>query len=264
MAAKGIDYASKRIIVADLDGTLAPSKAPCDSEMAQLILGILGTREFAVIGGGSYSQFEKQFVGSLQGSPELLKHLYLFPTCASSAYVYQNGKWEKLYSEDLSQDEKKKITAAIKEAMQKFKLAPEKVYGEQIEDRGTQITLSALGQQAPLELKSKWDPDAAKRKEMKAHLDKIIPEFEVRIGGTTSIDVTRKGIDKAYGIRKISERLGYKIPEMLFIGDAIYEGGNDYAVVNAGVEYVPIKGPEDTKRLFSQMLKTKPSANTKT
>ena len=77
----------------------------------------------------------------------------------------------------------------------------EQVWGEVIEDRGSQITFSALGQQAPLEQKDKWDPDFTKRKKIKAILDTLIPEFSVRMGGATSIDITKPGIDKAYGIR---------------------------------------------------------------
>jgi hypothetical protein len=70
-----------------------------------------------------------------------------------------------------------------------------KVWGEPIEDRGSQITFSALGQQAPLEEKKRWDPDFTKRKKIKAVLENLIPEFSVHLGGTTSVDVTKPGID---------------------------------------------------------------------
>ena len=49
----------------------------------------------------------------------------------------------------------------------------------------------------------KWDPDFSKRKKIQAILEKTIPEFSVRLGGSTSVDVTKPGIDKAYGIRKL-------------------------------------------------------------
>jgi len=39
-----------------------------------------------------------------------------------------------------------------------------KICGELIEDRGSQITYSGLGQFAPLAEKVKWDPDFSKRK----------------------------------------------------------------------------------------------------
>jgi phosphomannomutase len=77
------------------------------------------------------------------------------------------------------------------------------------------VTLSALGQQAPLEEKEKWDPDFSNRKRIKAALDTLIPEFSVRIAGASSIDVTKPGIDKVHGIRKLRDILGIAVAEMI-------------------------------------------------
>src|ERR1035441_10285233 len=74
------------------------------------------------------------------------------------------------------------------------------------QDRGSQITFSALGQQAPLEEKKKWDPDFAKRKKIKAILDKLIPEFSVRMGGATSVDITKTGEARSHFRRWVSRR----------------------------------------------------------
>ena len=134
-------------------------------------------------------------------------------------------------------------------------------WGELIEDRGSQITFSALGQQAPLDEKKKWDPDFAKRKQMKAFLDKSIPEFSVRLGGTTSVDVTKQGIDKAYGIRKLRDILGVAISEMIFIGDALFPGGNDYPAKEAGVVSIQVKGPHETKRVIEAIIACLDSAS---
>ena len=130
----------------------------------------------------------------------------------------------------------------------------EKTWGEQIEDRDSQITLSALGQQAPLEEKKAWDPDFAKRKRMKTVLDELIPEFSVRLGGATSVDVTKPGIDKAYGIRKLRDILGIEIEDMLFVGDALFPGGNDYPAKEAGVVCVQVRDPEETKRVIETVV----------
>jgi hypothetical protein len=128
------------------------------------------------------------------------------------------------------------------------------LWGEQIEDRGSQITFSALGQHAPLEEKDKWDPDIGKRKKIKAVLDGLIPEFSVRIGGSTSIDITKPGIDKAYGIRKLRDLLSISLEEMIYIGDALYVGGNDYPAKEVGVDCIPVKDPEDTKRVIQTII----------
>ena len=251
-----IDYRSKRIIIADLDGTIAPSKSQMDGEMAALIAELLDYKAFALISGGKYEQFRKQFIGALNISPGHMERLYLFPTCATTLYRFQDGEWKQIYAEKLDEKEKRKIMDSFESALRSSGFErPERLYGDMLEDRDTQVTFSALGQQAPLELKSVWDPDQAKRKRIKAELDKLIPEFEVRIGGATSIDVTRKGIDKAYGIRKIESYLHYGLSEMLFIGDAIFEGGNDYPAKEAGVECIQVEGPEETKAVIREIIK---------
>ncbi len=249
------DIKNKKLVVFDLDGTLTPSKQPMDSEMSNILVELLRKKSVAVIGGGSYKQFQNQFLPSLNCPKELLQKLFMFPTCSTSFYRYMSGGWRNVYTENLKTEDKKKILDAFKKALDQYGYKPEKLYGEMIEDRVTQITFSALGQEAPLELKEKWDPDCKKRIEIKAKLDKLIPEFEVRMGGTTSIDVTRKSINKAYGIKKIQEILGFSISEMLFIGDALYEGGNDYPVKETGVETVQVSGPGDCKKLIKDIIR---------
>lgn len=196
----------KRLIVFDLDGTLAESKSSLDAEMAGLLHDLLGIVKVAVISGGDWPQFEKQLLAGLPHD-ERLTNLSILPTSGTKFYQY-NGSWQKPYSEDFTAEEKEKIVGSFKRALGAAGFKVEKVWGEVIEDRGSQITFSALGQQAPLEEKKKWDPDFAKRKKIKELLDKLIPEFSVRLGGMTSVDVTKLGIDKGYGIRKLRDTLG--------------------------------------------------------
>jgi hypothetical protein len=72
--------------------------------------------------------------------------------------------------------------------------------------------------------------------------------------GATSIDVTKPGIDKAYGVRKLRDILGISLKEMIFIGDALFPGGNDYPAEEAGVVAIPVRGPEDTKRVIEAII----------
>jgi phosphomannomutase len=127
-------------------------------------------------------------------------------------------------------------------------------WGEPIEDRGSQITFSALGQEAPLDAKKAWDPDFKKRQKIKTILDPLIPEFSVELGGATSIDVTKHGIDKAYGIGKLRDTLGIAIAEMIFVGDAIFPGGNDYPAKQAGVVSIEVRDPDETKRVIEAII----------
>jgi len=242
----------KKLIVFDLDGTLAESKSSIDAEMAKLLDALLNIVKVSVISGGAWSQFEKQVLAHLSHDTRL-RNLSLLPTCGTKFYRYESC-WERLYSEDFTDAEKKKIIGSLKKAMESSGCKIEKVWGEVIEDRGSQITFSGLGQQAPLEEKTKWDPDFAKRKKIKALLDKLIPEFSVRLGGATSIDVTKHGIDKAYGIRKLRDVLGIPISEMIFVGDALFPGGNDYPAKEAGALSIEVKDPHETKRVIEAII----------
>lgn len=242
----------KKLFVFDLDGTLAESKASLDAEMAALLSTLLVIVKAAVISGGNWPQLEKQVLSNLPHD-ERLKNLSLLPACGTKFYKYASG-WKQLYSEDFTDKEKEKIVHELKQVIGFTGYKAEETWGEVIEDRGSQITFSALGQQAPIEAKKKWDPDFTKRKKMKTVLDHLIPEFSVRLGGTTSIDVTKPGIDKGYGIRKLRDTLGIAIDEMIFIGDALFPGGNDYPAKVAGALSIQVRDVEETKRVIETIL----------
>lgn len=242
----------KQLIVFDLDGTLAESKSSVDPEMVTILNSLLRVAKVAIISGGDWPQFEKQIL-SKEFAPEGLGNLSLLPTCGTKFYAFKS-EWLPIYSEDLSATEKKNIISSLRIASELLGLVPAKTWGEIIEDRGSQITYSALGQDAPLEQKKAWDPDFSKRKKMQAILSKSLPDFSVRLGGTTSIDVTRIGIDKAYGVAKLTEILGIGKDEMIFIGDAIFPGGNDYPVKEAGVDSIEVRDSTESKRVIEAII----------
>jgi phosphomannomutase len=242
----------KALVVFDLDGTLAASKSPIDAEMANLLNSLVGIVKVAVISGGAWRQFEQQLLSHLSHG-EVLKNLSLLPTSGTKFYQYESG-WNPLYSEDFTANEKSKIFQALKQATTLSQRKVHKVWGDVIDDRGSQITFSALGQHAPLEQKTKWDPTFSKRKKIKALLDTLIPEFSVRLGGATSIDVTRHGIDKAYGIGKLRDVLHIPIDQMIFIGDAVFPGGNDYPAKEVGTLTIAVKDPHETKRVIEAII----------
>lgn len=242
----------KRLIIFDLDGTLAESKQPLDQTMGEWLDKLLGVCRVAVISGGAWPQFETQLLGNLPGG-DLLGRLSLLPT-SGTRFLSYDGKWTQRYAEDFTPAEKAKIIAALDEVFEHSGYAPPRHWGDIIEDRGSQITLSALGQQAPLDAKKGWDPDFAKRKAMQAKLAPLLPEFSIGMGGATSLDVTRPGVDKAYGIAKLSEVLGIPIADMLFVGDALFEGGNDYPARRSGVDCIQVAGPSETLKVIETVI----------
>jgi phosphomannomutase len=242
----------KRLAIFDLDGTLAESKGPLDKSVGEGLSKLLDLCHVAVISGGAWPQFEKQLLAHLPAG-ESLKRLSLLPTSGTRFLTY-DGTWRQLYAEDFTPEQKAKIIKALGDVFQASGFAPPRHWGETIEDRGSQITLSALGQEAPLEQKKTWDPDFTKRRQIKAKLELLLPEFSIGMGGASSIDVTRPGVDKAYGIGKLQAVLGIDIPEMLYVGDALFEGGNDYPARRTGVTCIQVAGPSETSKVIETIL----------
>ncbi len=242
----------KKLIIFDLDGTLAKSKSPIDQEMAELLKSLLDVAQVSIISGGDWPQFQKQVLDHLPKN-SLFQKLSILPTCGTKFYQYKDD-WKELYEEKFTVEEKKQILESLNEAIKNSKLEIKKTWGEQIEDRGSQITFSALGQEAPLAEKKGWDDDFAKRKKIVEPLKKSLKDFSIGMGGTTSIDITKPGIDKAYGINKLKEILNIEIPEMLFVGDALFEGGNDYPARSTGAKCIQVRDPEETKRIIETVI----------
>jgi len=247
---------TKKLLAFDLDGTLAESKRDLDEEMATLICKLLGKVSVVVIGGGNYLQFKKQFLSYLKCPKDKLKNLFILPTSGGRMYIHTKGRWSLLYENTFTIKEKNKILNAFERAFQDMRyIRPSKTYGKVIEDRESQFTFSALGQKAPLAEKEEWNQKQDIRPKLKKALKKYLPEFEVRLGGLTSIDVTKKGIDKAYGIRQVKKRLSIPIKEMAYVGDALYKGGNDFAVVKTGIDTVQIANVKETKYLIRKICR---------
>jgi HAD superfamily hydrolase (TIGR01484 family) len=256
-------FKDKDLIVFDLDGTLTETKSNLAPDMASALRGLLQAKRVAVIGGGTYKQFRKQFVSELHCPASLLANLFLFPVTATVFYRYRGG-WKKIYARTLSAGQKQKIRRAIKEVFAEIHyVPPRKIYGKTLEDRGSQMSYSFLGQDVVAELgpkgvrmKEEW---TKKNKPLKLKIARMLrdrlPNLEPGAAGFTTIDITRKGIDKAYGVGQIEKYLRIPIRRMLFVGDALYPGGNDAAAKRTGVQCVAVRGPKDTKRIIKEILK---------
>lgn len=248
-----------KALLFDLDNTLAPSKQPISPDMSVMLYRLLSYVPVVIISGASLKQLMTQVVDYLPGPLSLngaIMNLYLFPENGAVLYTRRMGEWKAEYEEKLTDEEKKKILDALHQLFQKFGItgAPKKEYGDIVEDRGSQITFSALGQQAPLNVKSGWDPDQAKRKAMVAFIRPMLDEFEINIGGTSSIDITRKGFNKEYAIKRFVEFTKIEPKDILFFGDAIYPGGNDEIVAKSGVPSHKVSNPQETLAILGGIL----------
>lgn len=253
----------KKILAFDLDGTLAPSKSTLPDAMARVLVSLLDYFEICVISGAKYELIVRQVLNNLPASKQQLAKLHLMPTSGTRYYTYNLKKddWDLRYADDFTLEDKKQIIKALVEGLKESGYKAAKTYGETIEDRESQITLSILGQDIVdhlgdkgVEIKEAWDPDGSKKMQIRDIVAAKIPDFEVRAAGATSIDITKPGIDKAYGMHKLIEYTGLSKEDILFFGDKIVEGGNDYPVKAMGIDSLQVNSPEDTVRTLQGIL----------
>lgn len=239
----------KKVVAFDLDDTLAVSKSALSDRMAELLGQLLERFEVCVISGGKFEQFKKQLIDRLDVGPLVLRKLHIMPTCGTRYYRYDEVEddWTLQYAEDLSDAQKQEIIGVLKEEAAKIDLKNSKTWGPLIEDRQSQISYSILGQQAPPEKKYAWAEKYGDiKKQFHARVAERLPDLEVRLGGSTTIDITRLGIDKAYGIHKLIGILELGKEDVLFFGDKLQEGGNDYPVKAMGIDCIEVSCWEDT------------------
>ena len=246
----------KKLLAFDLDDTLAVSKSPISDRMAEILGQLLEEFDVCVISGARFEQFETQIIGQADFSPMQLRRLHLMPTCGTRYYRFNEAHktWELQYSEDLKADEKTRIIAALESGAKELGYWEENPTGDIIEDRESQITFSALGQKANPADKYAWDTDGVKKATLRDHVAKVLPDFEVRAGGTTSIDITKPGIDKAYGMQKLIDMLDIARDDILYFGDSLKEGGNDYPVKAMGIDSLEVSEWEDTAARLETIL----------
>lgn len=243
-----------KLISFDMDWTLAPSKWQMDSEMVELFKKLLSKYKVWIISWWDYKQFQKQVIPFLGEDEKILSNLYICPTCSTKMFLYKSWVWEKQYSLDFSNEEREKIIKTLNRAIDELNLKPSQTWWELVEDRWTQITYSALWQQAPLEAKEIWDPDFEVRKKIREYIKDDLSEFNILIGWATSIDVTRAWVDKAYWVKKLSEVAWVSLDEIIFVWDALFPGWNDFPPLEIWVTSKRVFNVEDTKKYIRMLI----------
>ncbi|MES2315528.1 MAG: HAD-IIB family hydrolase [Patescibacteria group bacterium] len=247
---------NKKVISFDLDGTLAVSKSPITPEMGELVKQLIKKIIVVVTSGGSLKQFQTQFLPPFLNDNSFLPYIHnliLLPTSATQQYEYDKVKkdWQITDKELLDENIKTKIKKFLKEIIDSglYEIPPNPA-GEIVEDRDTQITFSGCGQLANIEAKRAWDPDKRKRQKIVSILEPLLPEVSFLINAYSSIDIVPKGYNKGVGLTKLLNKLGFQKSDMVFVGDGLFPGGNDYSVKEAGFETIAVKGPEETAKFI--------------
>lgn len=240
----------KKVLAFDIDQTLNIAKTPITDDIAELLIKCLDHFEICPISGQKFEQFLIQIVDRLPNpTAEQLSHLHLFVAQGTQYYRYNGTEWEQVYNYPLTDEQVAKISKTIEQAARELNLWEEdklKPGDEIIENRLSQVTFSALGQKAGTEEKYAWDPDCKKREKIVARCKELAPEFDYEIGGTTSINALIPGMNKVFGMTHLLEELHVEKSDILYFGDMTQPGGNDYPVVQMGIDTITVRSHEDT------------------
>ncbi|MDD6461619.1 MAG: HAD-IIB family hydrolase [Bifidobacteriaceae bacterium] len=254
-----VDYAALcsriKAVAFDLDGTLARSKQPMKAPIAAHFAQLTHLVPVAVISGGRWELVDSQVVQMVQGA-SAKSNLHLMPTSGTQYIRWDEarGAWTKVFEHDLTAQQRDEAIASLERRAKELGVWEEHTWGGRIEDRGSQITYSALGQQAPVADKEAWDPTGEKRRMLAEACQKDLPDLAVHAGGSTSVDISLKGIDKAYAVREIAKILGIEVPQICYIGDRMGPEGNDYPAVQAGTSAIHVDGPEQTDECITHLI----------
>lgn len=246
--------ARMRVLAFDLDNTLACSRQPMSEAMAARIAALSTVVDLAIVTGGRYELVVSQIL-SMLGDDADLSRLHLMPTSGTRYYRWDGAAWVCVYARELSEDDKRLAFDSLRRHAEEQGAWASQVWGARFEDRGSQLTFSALGQQAPLDAKEQWDPDDTRKRRLAAAVAADLPHLLVRPGGYTSIDVSAPGTDKAYAVRELAAMLGTTTDRIVFVGDRMSPGGNDYPAAQAGAIALRVSGPDDTLRLCDELLR---------
>ena len=128
--------------------------------------------------------------------------------------------------------------------------------GDHIERRPGGVNFSILGRGLTCFVEReeyvKWDQRTNERKEIARRLKLKFPELEVNIGGQTGLDLGAPGCNKSQILRDF--RLG---EQLVFFGDMMEEGQNDYALAKAvqevGGSSHCVNGWKDTMMILNKV-----------
>jgi phosphomannomutase len=238
-----------RCIVFDLDGTLTGSKVPIERPMAETLLELVRRLNVGIVTGGRYRLIKVQvlpYLDELGWSDDDRRRLHLLPACGTQRRRWNGRTWHQEFREDLDPIDRERVPDVLIGAAKELGLFERRHWGDYIDDRGGQITYSVFGQKAPLEVKQAWDPDGTKKERIRLLAAERLPHLSVVSGASSSIDVTRPGRDKAFGVERLAAALGVRLEQLVFVGDRLQDGGNDASLRRLPVALVSVRRPSDT------------------
>ena len=232
----------------DLDKTLTMSRSSLLPDQQELFEKLCAVKDVIVVTGGSAEQIREQITPRFDGK-------YYRLAQSGNHSIHKNG--EVLWEEKLNDAQATAIFAFIEEL--KGDLAvPVKDEDDLVENRGAQITYSVLGFHEDKEKKYAFDPGDVKRagalKKRASDVEELrLLGVAIEPAGTTSFNFILAGKHKGFNITRLLEHESWRKEDCLYIGDALFPGGNDETVIGV-IPTHPVKDPNDTFGFIAREL----------
>jgi len=231
---------NKKHLFFDLDKTVAPARQPILKDMFELLTSL--SHDIIIVSGQEVPKIAWQ------------------TNNLSAIRLGQNGNHAteidgfELWNIPLEKHHQDEILAHINALVESLDHDMQYEWNP-IENRGSQITFSPIGNTAPVEIKLEYDPDRKKRDALLRHIPFVSDDLIVKIGGSTSFDYIHKDRHKGTNVAKLITHKNWNKDDCIYFGDGLFPGGNDEAVIGV-IDTVPVSDHIHTYRLLKESLET--------
>lgn len=227
----------------DLDNTLTRSKSHIAPEHKPILRKLMERADVVVVSGHPERDIRSH-----------LEDIGGYYILGQNGNVAQMPDGKMLWQRKLSD---KQVAAIYRFTDKARKRLAYKVRDENdiVENRGAQIAFSLIGHHENQDVKDAFDPDHAKRKRLLEDLRDDVAKLrekynvEILIAGTTNLDIIEKGKNKGYNIAEFIKTLGWKKEDCIYVGDALFKGGNDETVIGV----IPTKAVKDYRETYEYL-----------
>jgi len=238
----------RKIVLFDMDGTLTPARKQIEPDMIRALKFLEKEYEIGIVTGSDFEYVRQQIKPALDIGGIRLSTLHIFPCNGTKYYKWENNKFECQYSADMisevGEENYQYLLQTLFSGQLLISLRHNLPYtGTFFHYRGSMLNWCPIGRSAKDREREAWvaaDNESKIRTKyldfIKEAIDKKKMKLQVALGGATSFDIFPEGWDKTYVLKHLEA-----FKEIIFIGDACEEGGNDHEI------YTLLKDGDDTQ-----------------
>lgn len=251
--------------VFDIDGTLTPSRQKMTKTMEEFFTEFVKNNTVYLVTG---SNIEKTMEQVPMDILQRCREVY----CESGSDVYfHDSDYEGLIGSESNYDKHWDCPVELRNML--MTLLNQSDFpttmrtGNHIEIRKSMVNFSVIGRNATFYERyvyTLWDKDREERGMYAKQIEEYFPELTATVAGEIGIDIHPKGRDKSQVLPQIKQWPDGNEP-IIFFGDKIYEGGNDYPLAYAldpekdTVHHV--YSWQDTHRLLNNIMEKQSESN---